>query len=292
MAPAGLVVSPPSSRPGEVWRLAIEHTTTYRYSARVRASYNEIRAIPQTNRHQTALESRVVTTPTAPLYRYRDYWGTQVLAFDVAGEHDLLQVRSEAVVETRAETPSTWASWDDVAAVRDRFAELCSPSAYTALDEELARLAAAMVRDQPAGTIEAVASWVHDTVEYAAGTTGVGTTALEAWRAERGVCQDFAHLSLALLRGAGIPARYVSGYLHPDERANIGEEAVGESHAWVEAWSGDWLGVDPTNGVPAGLRHVVVATGRDYADVAPVKGVYAGAAEDDLSVEVKVTRVA
>jgi len=302
MAPAGLVVSPPAgapaaagtsgARPEAVWRLAIEHTTTYRYSTHVRASYNEVRAMPQSNRRQTALETRVTTTPPAPLYRYRDYWGTQVLSFDVAGAHDLLRVRASALVETRAAAEPPRAGWEELSAARDRFVELCSPSAHTGWDAELALLAAGMVRDDPADTVGAVAAWVHDAVEYAPGSTGVQTTAMEVWRTTRGVCQDFTHLSLAMLRSLGIPARYVSGYLHPYEDAVVGEETFGESHAWVEAWTGDWWGIDPTNAVDAGLRHIVVAHGRDYADVPPVKGVYAGTAEDDLSVEVRVTRVA
>jgi transglutaminase-like putative cysteine protease len=291
VAPTGVVVRA-AVRDDLVWRLSIEHTTTYRYSTHVRASFNEVRAVPQSNRRQTALETRVITTPAAPLYRYRDYWGTHVLAFDVAGAHDLLQVRAMALVETRAPVEPPRADWEALAAARPRFVELSSPSLYTAWDEELALVAGGLWRPDPVETVEAVTGWVHDALEYAPGTTGVQTSAMEAWRTSRGVCQDFTHLSLAMLRSLGVPARYVSGYLHPHEEATLGEEALGESHAWIEAWTGDWWGIDPTNAVPAGLRHVVVAQGRDYADVPPVKGIYAGTAEDDMSVEVRVTRVA
>ena len=111
---------------------------------------------------------------------------------------------------------------------------------------------------------------------YQPGSTGVNTPALEAWRARTGVCQDYAHLVVGTLRQVGLPARYVSGYLHPDADAAIGETAVGESHAWVEWWLGDWTGHDPTNNGAVGERHVLVGRGRDYTDVPPIKGLVAG----------------
>ncbi len=126
---------------------------------------------------------------------------------------------------------------------------------------------------------------------YRRGVTRVSTSAVEAWEQGEGVCQDFAHLTLALLRAMRIPARYVSGYLHPHEDAVIGKPFVGESHAWVEWWSGSWVRFDPTNAIAAGERHVVVGRGRDYGDVAPLKGIYSGAPAGDLEVTVELTRV-
>ena len=111
--------------------------------------------------------------------------------------------------------------------------------------------------------------------------------------AGRGVCQDFAHAAIAVLRCSGVPARYVSGYLHPKAEAAIGETVSGESHAWIEAWDGDtWVAHDPTNGRPAGRDHVLVATGRDYSDVAPVKGVIAGGGTSQMDAAVEITRLA
>ena len=135
-------------------------------------------------------------------------------------------------------------------------------------------------------------AWVHDRLEYVPGVTGVQTSAADAARAGRGVCQDFAHLSLALLRAAGVPARYVSGYLHPRPDAEIGDEVSGESHAWIDAWAGNWWAFDPTNAIDVGVRHVMVARGRDYSDVPPVKGVYAGNADNSMSIEVVIARMA
>ena len=125
-----------------------------------------------------------------------------------------------------------------------------------------------------------------------AGTTGVRTDAQEAWDQGQGVCQDIAHVTVALLRAAGLPARYVSGYLHADPSAEPGQTAIGESHAWVEYWAGSWRPLDPTSGAPVRERHVVVARGRDYADVPPLKGIYHGAPSVAMDVTVEVTRLA
>jgi transglutaminase-like putative cysteine protease len=101
-----------------------------------------------------------------------------------------------------------------------------------------------------------------------------------------------AHVTVALMRATGLPARYVSGYLHPDPKAQPGSTAVGQSHAWVEYWAGSWSALDPTSGAPVGERHVVVARGRDYADVPPLKGIYHGPPESAMDVTVQVTRLA
>lgn len=110
-------------------------------------------------------------------------------------------------------------------------------------------------------------------------------------RARTDLCQDFAHLTLGVLRAMGIPGRYVSGYLHPFPDAGIGQAVTGQSHAWVEWWDGDWRPFDPTNGVFAGERHVIVGRGRDYHDVTPLKGVFKGGPAEGLGVEVELTRL-
>jgi transglutaminase-like putative cysteine protease len=120
----------------------------------------------------------------------------------------------------------------------------------------------------------------------------VHSSAVDAWQAGEGVCQDYAHLTLAMLRAVGVPARYVSGYLHTKPDAAVGETVVGESHAWIEAWTGGWWGFDPTNDLPIGHRHVWVATGRDYGDVSPLKGTYSGGAATAIEVTVDMTRLA
>jgi transglutaminase-like putative cysteine protease len=120
----------------------------------------------------------------------------------------------------------------------------------------------------------------------------VRTSAQDAWQLRKGVCQDIAQLTAGLLRAVGIPARYVSGYLYPRSDAEVGDTVAGQSHAWVEWFTGDWEAFDPTNGTTVGKRHVIVARGRDYADVTPLKGVYHGAPSTDLGVTVEITRLA
>ena len=175
----------------------------------------------------------------------------------------------------------------------DQHVEILTPTPLTAIDAELAGVAAELaVGRTPAQAAHAVADWVQTNVEYVAGSTGVRTSAQEAWSLRKGVCQDIAHLTLGMLRSLGIPTRYVSGYLYPSASGEVGNTIAGQSHAWVEWWCGDWTGFDPTNGLPAGLRHVIVARGRDYADVTPLKGVYHGARSTGLGVTVELTRLA
>jgi len=150
----------------------------------------------------------------------------------------------------------------------------------------------AATHDTPAAAAEAAAGWVHDRLEYRKGGTGVQTTATEVLAHGAGVCQDFAHVNLALLRAMGIPSWYVSGYLHPSTEAEIDEVMVGESHAWVAAFTGSVWTLDPTSLHPVAERHVRVAAGRDYHDVAPFRGIYAGHATQTLEVSVEIARTA
>jgi transglutaminase-like putative cysteine protease len=278
------------------WRLKIRHATGYRYDTEVTASYNEARLTPLTGTDQLTLESSIETSPGAKQQRYWDYWGTQVTAFDVHRPHTDLEVTATSVVDTGDESPAPDnVDWDLLRSepVRDKHVELLVPSVRARPDEELVALAERTAAGlTPYDAVLALVGLVHEKVDYRPGTTGVSTSALEAWQQGAGVCQDIAHVSIALLRAAGIPARYVSGYLHPGgPDAQVGVPVVGESHAWVEVWLGQWWAYDPTNAIPAGQRHVVVARGRDYEDVSPLKGVFAGGGSQYLGVSVEVTRL-
>jgi transglutaminase-like putative cysteine protease len=275
------------------WRLKIQHHTGYSYDTPVLASYNEARMTPITDQHQTTINAHLTTEPPSATKRYWDYWGTQVVAFDVHMPHERLAVTSTAVVETEpAVSPATGCVWAELTRAQDEFAELLDRTAYVPSDGELVEQAHELTRGlAPADAVLTVCSWVTQVLEYVPGATGVHTSAPDAWRARRGVCQDYAHLALVLLRGLGIPARYVSGYLHPIVDAQIGVAVRGESHAWVEAWTGHWWGHDPTNDVAIGERHVTVARGRDYADVSPLRGIYSGGSSSSLGVDVQVNRL-
>lgn len=284
------------------WRLEVNHVTVYRYDRPVVASYNEARVTPLTTSGQIVIDSRVSVRPAADMFTYWDYWGAQVHSFDVHDPHDSLQVTSTAQVETglgpelfsdQLLPGLSGATWDQLATheVCDSYYEYLAPSTLVAPTDLLA--VASSIRDNctvPAEAVPTAMDWAREQLEYEAGATHVGTTALEAWRGGRGVCQDYSHLGLAVLRAMGIPGRYVSGYFYSKNEGVVGAKVLGESHAWVEAWTGDWAGWDPTNGVHVGQRHVIVARGRDYADVAPLKGIFSGPPGSSSEVTVELTR--
>jgi transglutaminase-like putative cysteine protease len=278
------------------WRLKIRHVTGYKYAGTVSASYNEARLTPLTLPWQTTLFSQVEVTPGATTFRYYDYWATHVTAFDLHRPHQQLRVVSSSLVEcSPPAAPQEQLGWGDLRGgkVLDTHAELLTESRLTTVSPRLVEESRFLLDGaEPGAAAERIANWVRENVAYVPGSTGVQTSAQEAWDLRQGVCQDIAHLTVGLLRAHGLPARYVSGYLHPKVEAEVGETVAGQSHAWVEWWCGDWMGHDPTNGVPVGPRHVAVARGRDYDDVPPLKGVYHGAPSKHLGVTVEITRLA
>jgi transglutaminase-like putative cysteine protease len=280
------------------WRLRVAHTTQVTYSAPVRTSFNEARMTPLTLPAQVTLESRVSAGPGVPVWTYCDYWGTFVSVFDITEPHSSLTIRAEATVETGQGLDGAdpvrlpWAELRARAAA-GRLLEFLLPTPLTTVTPGVAAAVKDAVRDaDPVEAATEIAERVRAQVSYMAGATGVRTNAQEAWDQGQGVCQDMAQVTVALLREAGLPARYVSGYLHADPSAEPGQTVVGESHAWVEYWAGSWLPCDPTSGAPVRERHVVVARGRDYADIPPLKGIYHGAPTSELKVTVEVTRLA
>lgn len=278
-------------------RLRIAHHTGYRYGGPVTSSYNEVRVAPMTTPEQTALRTRLEVRPAPWQHVYHDYWGSQVTVFEVHEPHSELAVTATSTVEVdRPGAPPPGGRWDDLRdpAVVDEMVELLAPSTRTTPPPELAERVRALAGAgaSPDDLAAEICRVLHAEVRYVPGATGVHSRAADAWGERAGVCQDFAHLALGALRSAGIPARYVSGYLHPDPSAVVGATVTGESHAWVEWWAGEWFGWDPTNDVAPGDRHVIVARGREYADVPPLKGVYAGSASSQMVVKVDITRLA
>jgi len=278
-----------------MWRMRVVHSTGYAYKSPVTASFNEARLTPRSDSRQNVIINRVETVPATRTYRYTDYWGTAVTAFDLHAPHTELEVVSSSVVETDRDEPPAKIGWDELASdpVADRFYEVLVPTGYTPYSKRVARVGERIARrHDPVDAVLAAAEWVRSELSYVKGTTGVHSSGLDALREGKGVCQDFAHLSLILLRAMGIPARYVSGYLHPRADAEIGETVDGQSHAWIQAWTGDWWHYDPTNDSAIDERYVSVGVGRDYADVAPLKGIYTGEGATDLDVVVEITRLA
>jgi transglutaminase-like putative cysteine protease len=278
------------------YRIRVEHTSRYQYASPVSPSFNEVRISPMTTPWQLVLDSSVEVVPATSLQRYVDYWGSVVHAFDIHHAHAELTIVGKSVVETtfpdRGHSGLGWADLREEK-VLDRFSELLAPTSQVPANARLLATAEELKgRCTPIEAGFAAVDWAHEQLTYVPGTTGVHTSAVEAWEGGEGVCQDFAHLMLALVRAMGLPGRYCSGYMHPVREPTVGETLEGESHAWVEVWSGDWHALDPTAGRPLDARYVLVARGRDYADVAPVRGIFLGGPTAQLVVNVSMTRMA
>jgi transglutaminase-like putative cysteine protease len=279
-------------------RLRIEHATGFSYPGDVSASYNEARMLPGTTDSQFVLSSSIDVEPSTSVNSYVDYFGTRVTAFDVIASHSVLSITARSLVEVRPRPiEHAGITWDALAREAQRSmstVEQMAQTGRTRPHEEVVEIARSIAgqHDDPGMAAHEISMAIGDAVEYMSGVTGVRTTAHEAWEARRGVCQDMAHIALGALRAVGIPARYVSGYLHPRPNAEIGAAVIGESHAWIEWFAGEWQGFDPTNNIEIGDRHVLVGRGRDYGDVPPLRGVYAGPFKSNLNVKVTITREA
>lgn len=281
-------------------RVRIRHTTTFRYDIPASASFNEVRITPRNDERQNLLSFRLTISPKARPTEYRDHFGTRVHAFNIWAPHDVLSVTGESVVVSAARRDVPRDAGDLAALEDERFrdthAEWLYASPLAAGGDPLAAFAQ-HVRDvvRPASVVELVlgaSSEVHRRFEYATGSSYVTSTVDDLIKRGRGVCQDFAHLLITTLRDLGVPARYVSGYFFADPEPEPDVPIDVESHAWVEAYVPDfgWIEADPTNDCLADERHVVVAAGRDYGDVAPIRGLHAGGGASSL--DVAVTMVA
>ena len=274
-------------------RYDVRYRCAFSYDQPVAESHNELRACPSTDTDQTVLHARVVTTPSARVLTTTDYWGTRVDAFGVRAPHPSLEVVVEATVEV-GERPTApdgvpLATLADGPFV-DGHRELLAHSAMATPDEAVVELAATTAPDAT-GVVElatALSAAVEDRVTHVAGATRVGTPVGDVLVAGSGVCQDRAHLLVALCRERRIPARYVSGYLCDGP---TGEDTT--THAWVEvAVPGHgWHTLDPSDGGVDDSHRIVIGRGRDYADVAPLRGTYVGGDARTLDVAVDVTQV-
>jgi transglutaminase-like putative cysteine protease len=283
-------------------RLRIDHTTGFRYASPVGSSYNEARMVPAGTAQQTVWSSRVSIEPSAWSFGYLDYWGTNVTTFEVHEPHERLTVHAQAVVETRADgdpwdedrqargTDLGWEALRD-RRVTDSMAEYLSTSARTEPSEELAALAreAAAAHPPRLAALE-ICGRVGDYLRYERGSTAVTSTAREVWAGGRGVCQDYSHVVLGALRLVGMPARYVSGYFHPGSPGSPYATVTAESHSWVEWWCGSWVAYDPTGQQRLSESYVRVGHGRDYGDVAPLRGTYSGGSST-MFVTVEMTQL-
>lgn len=288
-------------------RYHLTHTTEFLYDGPVSESYNEVRLRPIHDDRQSCLSFRLTTTPGSHGTAYRDALGNWAHQFNVLAEHRRLKVDAESVVLVHESTngvhdPTTLAEFDaHLDKLDEEHFDFVAPSGYVPHMQSLKEIIQAAERGCD-GTVEgfalAASDLIHERFRYVKGATHVHSSIEDALLVGAGVCQDFAHLLLGVVRMRGIPARYVSGYVVPDGAASPNaqqQEVIGgqASHAWAEVLtpSNGWKALDPTLGGPVGLQHVRVAYGRDYGDVAPVRGVYKGHAGQSLAVDVRVRPV-
>ncbi|MCB8933019.1 MAG: transglutaminase family protein [Fimbriimonadaceae bacterium] len=272
--------------------LDIEHRLTFQYDAFISESWMELRVEPRTTQHQSLNSFFLAVGPPTKVFRYKDWNGNSVHHFGVPDYHNLIEVVSRSLVETKPQYPGLEFVTDPIPSaeaqgpLRD-FTTFGGPVLRSKALERLAKKikvpASAPVGEQ----LHEVGRFVHEHLEYRPGSTNFATTTDEVLTHDSGVCQDFAHLTLALLRLRGLPCRYVSGYLHV-QREN---DAPAESHAWVEAYAPTygWVAFDPTHNQVPFEHHVVVGFGRHYDDVAPNRGIYRGKATEALTAEVRTS---
>ncbi len=286
-------------------RLDIRYRTRFEYDAPVRESSNELRACPTTDERQQLISYRVETAPTARVRYAVDYWGTRVDSFSIREQHAFLVIVAEATVETTRPPLLTASPLRSQAAdpvFLEEHVEYLQRTEHTDWTPVVAEEAARRVEpagDDLVGAVLALHRTVATRLTYAPGTTYVGVPVSAVLERGEGVCQDFAHLLIALCRSQGIPARYASGYLFTVDDASGGdsdEDVVNvQTHAWVEVAipGAGWWSLDPTNRQEVGERHVKIGHGRDYGDVPPLRGTFSGppAHQMDVAVEMRRTSV-
>jgi len=279
---------------------SIRHVTKFQYTGPVSESMMEVRMHPRSEMNQRCLTFLLSVSPRTTVTSYRDYLANTIYHFDVPGLHSQLIIVAEALVDVQAppQLPyslpnDAWGELDDLVAAGDYW-EMLTPTALsqpTAALQDLGKKLGVMRRDDPLRVLCELNTSLYHWFDYMPKSTNVDSLIDEAIHSHKGVCQDFAHVMLALARGMGIPSRYVSGYLY-HRNQNQDRSSEGATHAWIEALLPGlgWVGFDPTNNLLVGDRHIRTAIGRDYADVPPTRGVYKGTADSHLSVGVRVVQ--
>ena len=276
-------------------RFIINHITKYTYPTPVRDSANQIMLFPIKDDYQELVDQRLMITGEPTVEVYKDYYDNEIGSFTLANPHTELRINSKTEVITKSrELPSDmipavqqWALLDSVK-YQAQIIDFLKQEHFNEISEVIAIAdPAALHHLTPYKATESLCEYVFTHFQYIKGITEVDTTLAEVWRLKAGVCQDFAHILLVMLRLVGIPARYVSGYICP---ATEGMRGEGATHAWVEAYLPEygWLGFDPTNNCIANDLHVRLAVGRNFNDCSPVKGIYKGTSQHRLEVGVSV----
>jgi transglutaminase-like putative cysteine protease len=276
-------------------KFKIQHVTRYLYEDAVRDSANQIILYPIEDEYQEVLQHNIQVTGNPVIKVHTDYFGNQVGTFTYAHPHRELIIDSQLMVLTRTRVlpdDSTPAA-DQWQALRDlrwslEYVDFLKQGELSTLPEIKAVVESQLAANStPLQAARHFSEYIYTTFEYRKGITTVETTPDEIWELKSGVCQDFAHILLVMLRQLGIPARYVSGYICPNKNGMRGE---GATHAWAEAYIPfyGWLGLDPTNNCVVNETHVRLAVGKSFLDCSPVKGTYRGTSNHTLDVTVTV----
>lgn len=269
----------------------IHHVTKYVYDRPIKDSINEIKIFPFQESSQEILQQDLTITDHPELQTYQDYWGNKVGVFSLGQPHIELIIDSRLVVRTTRNSMlqvnyhSTWAELEVEKNENMRLQELAMSNKYPPAAEQAHSLK--NTEQSVAQYVGQVSEFIFKNFKYSKGITNIETTVEEIWSLRQGVCQDFALVMLELLRAAGVPAKYVSGYICPNKNGMRGE---GATHAWVEAWIPHygWAGIDPTNNIWITNNHVKLTSGAHFEDCTPIKGVFKGPAKQDLYVYVSV----
>lgn len=278
-------------------QLRVVHTTEFEYDGLAAASYNQARMTPVTTPGQIVVHTRLAVHPKPWTSEYRDYFGSHVITFEVLDPHDAMSVVATSTVQVdRAEAAPPTTPWEEYGdrAVADRWTEYLTLPPMVAPPPDFADAVRAIADASalPGEAAREVCRLVNESIEFLPGSTDVRSPAADAWRQRAGVVQDMVHLAIGGLRSIGIPARYVSGYVHPVAEPVVGETVAGDSKAWLEWWDAGWQAFDPTADTAPDDRYIAIATGRDYHDVSPLSGIYSGAKTSRMTVDVSITRTA
>jgi len=283
---------------------AIRYLTEYRYDAPVSDNLNALRVRPATTSSQRCDEFHTRIEPEARVSRHIDYFGTEVLEFGIPTAHEQLTIDVRTRVVTSQPARPQSGPWESLTSPSylDAAGEFGLPWQDQPAVAGLQELQAALVTASPLESVQRLCELIPERFEYRPGATYVGSSVADLLELGAGVCQDFVHLGLILLRRIGIAARYVSGYLWAAPQDGGSDSLEVDTHAWLEALlpadpsespRGEpmWVGADPTNRTLAGDTHVKIGHGRFYADVPPVKGLYLGGATSDLLAAVTMSRL-
>jgi len=273
----------------------IQHITRYIYEGLVRDSANQVILYPIKDAYQDVLKQELIITGNPVVDTHIDYYGNEVGSFTYSEPHSQLTINSKVTVSTKHRALPVndifpGQQWDDLIRLQHMvpYIDFLKQEYFDGLNElETIVKAERSTDDTPYQVSLRFCQYVYDNFEYIKGVTTVETTLDEIWKLKAGVCQDFAHILMEMLRLVHIPARYVSGYICTYKNGLRGE---GATHAWAEAYIPDygWLGIDPTNNCIANETHVRLAVGRNFTDCSPVKGIYKGASTHKLEVAVSV----